>query len=150
MSQGLSNLIMANVRKVKDFGELSRLIQERVKSVADRLQPLNGKTIRVGIAPQEKYPEGTAVAQVARWIEYGTSRMAPRPFMRDAIAENSRGWKHMIRENVKQVASGKGGNYKNSLTSVAKVIRDDIRKSITDYGAVRTGRLRDSIKAEVV
>ena len=66
---------MANVRKVKDFDELSRLIQERVKSVADRLQPLNGKTIRVGIDPQEKYPEGTAVAQVARWIEYGTARM---------------------------------------------------------------------------
>lgn len=141
---------MANVRRVKDFNELSRLIQERVKSVADRLQPLNGKTIKVGIDPQEKYPEGTKVAQVARWIEYGTSRMAPRPFMRNAIAENSRGWKRMIRVNVQRVASGRGGNYRNSLSSVAKVIRDDIRKSITDYGAVRTGRLRDSIKAEVV
>lgn len=141
---------MANVRKVKDFDELSRLIQERVKSVADRLQPLNGKTIRVGIDPRETYPEGVRVAQVAKWVEYGTSRMAPRPFMRDAIAENSRGWKRMIVENVRRAASGKGGNYRNSLSSVAKVIREDIRKSITDYGAVRTGRLRDSIKAEVV
>lgn len=141
---------MASVRKCKDFDELSKIVQERIKTVADRLQKINGKTLSVGVDPNAKYPDGELVSQVAKWIEYGTSRMAPRPFLRNTIIAECPKWRRAIKETVAQVAAGKGGNYKSALQSVANMMKDDVQKSITDFGAVRTGKLRSSVQAEVI
>lgn len=52
----------------------------------------NGKLLRVGFLETEKYPDGTNVAQVAFWNEYGTKTAPPRPFFRSMIAKKKAGW----------------------------------------------------------
>ena len=43
------------------------------------------KEIQVGFFATSKYPDGTPVAAVAAWNEFGTKRAPERPFFRQAI-----------------------------------------------------------------
>lgn len=42
---------------------------------------------KVGFLPDATYPDGTQVAQVAFWQEFGTKSIPPRPFFRPAIGQ---------------------------------------------------------------
>lgn len=54
-----------------------------------------GSTIYVGISKSKMYPESQVkVIQVARWLEYGTDRIPPRPLFRPII--------RIYRKNVKR------------------------------------------------
>ena len=48
--------------------------------------------LRVGFLESEPYPDGTSVAQVAFWNEYGTATSPPRPFFRNMIDQKKSGW----------------------------------------------------------
>lgn len=48
--------------------------------------------MRVGFLEDATYPDGQPVAQVAAHLNYGTSKMPPRPFFRQFIAQNKDGW----------------------------------------------------------
>ena len=56
----------------------------------------NGKQLRVGFLEGAKYPDGTSVAQVAFWQEFGSSRAPARSFFRPMIAKESGGWGQML------------------------------------------------------
>lgn len=61
-------------RKLKTFLRKARSAQTRSKSV------------NVGFFSTAKYPDGTPVAAVAAWNEFGTDRGVPeRPFLRNSI-----------------------------------------------------------------
>ena len=47
------------------------------------------KEIQVGFFSSAKYPDGTPVAAVAAWNEFGTKRIKERPFFRNAISEGA-------------------------------------------------------------
>ena len=55
------------------------------------------------ISPTASYPDGTKVAQVAAWNEFGTERIPPRPFFRQTVSENLGKWRsqatHLLRAN---------------------------------------------------
>ena len=42
----------------------------------------NGKSVKIGFFANATYPDGTSVAQVAVWNDWGTKRIPPRPFFR--------------------------------------------------------------------
>lgn len=63
------------------------------------------KKIEVGFFEDAKYPDGTQVAAVAAWNEFGTERngqqhVPERPFMRNAIAGSENDLLDVLHENV--------------------------------------------------
>ena len=64
------------------------------KKLEKRLNPK--LELEVGFFESATYKDGTKVAQVAYWNEYGTPTIPPRPFFRDAIKEKSKEWLKLI------------------------------------------------------
>lgn len=61
-----------------------------------------GAHTRVGFLEGQTYPDGTSVAQVAAWDEFGTKTSPPRPFMRDTIAEHKDEWAGDLKKIIKK------------------------------------------------
>lgn len=53
-------------------------------------------SVNVGFLAGATYPDGTSVAQVAFWDEYGTATSPARPAFRMMIAHESPGWGALI------------------------------------------------------
>ena len=49
-------------------------------------------SVRVGVLENATYPDGTPVAMVAFWNEYGTKRSPVRAFFRTTVSENKKNW----------------------------------------------------------
>lgn len=90
-----------------------------------------GKVLRVGFLEGETYPDGTNVAQVAFWNEYGTIKSPPRPFFRQMIAAKSPGWGAALGKNL--IATSY--NADAALKRVGGGIKDQLTKSIVDFSS---------------
>lgn len=64
-------------------------IMQRLSEIA---QKMGGGRVKVGFMAGAKYPDGTPVASVAFWNEFGTATTPPRPFFRQMIANESGTW----------------------------------------------------------
>ena len=49
-------------------------------------------SVRVGVLEDATYPDGTPVAMVAFWNEYGTRTSPVRAFFRTTVSENKKNW----------------------------------------------------------
>lgn len=67
-----------------------RRMQQHFKRVLSQLA--DGKELRVGFLEGAKYEDGTPIAQVAFWQEFGSSRFPARSFFRPMIAKESPSW----------------------------------------------------------
>lgn len=79
--------------------------------------------LHVGFLESETYPDGTPVAQVAYWNEFGTEHIPPRPFFRHLIETNKSGWSlafgNLMKSNnydVNRVFALMGEGMKDQLT----------------------------------
>lgn len=70
------------------------------------LKELDGKQARAGWFENAKYENGVSVAQVAMWQEFGTGKIPPRPFMRVAVAENTKKWRELMASGAKAILKG--------------------------------------------
>ena len=68
---------------------LSDSLDEKLKRIADNM---GGGAVEVGFMEGATYPDGTSVAEVAFFNEFGKSNQVPRPFFRRMIAEESGTW----------------------------------------------------------
>lgn len=91
----------------------------------------DGKTLRVGFLETEKYPDGTPVAQVAFWNEYGTVKAPPRPFFRQMIEAKSPKWGAALGKNL----SATGYDTTKALSLVGTGIKDQLTQSIVGFQA---------------
>ena len=98
------------------------------KVLADFAKKLgSGKIeLKVGFFDTETYPNGTHVAQVAFWNEYGKTGTPPRPFFR-----------RMIRKNV--------ANWGGQMAKIMKATDYDAEQSLNFMGDLMQGQLRQSI-----
>lgn len=98
------------------------------KALADLADKVSANTVvRVGIVSAEAaYPDGTKVAQVAAWHEFGTANIPPRPFFRNTIAGKKQEW----RDNMKAILVAQDYDVHTTLEAVGMVARDDIMASI--------------------
>lgn len=97
-----------------------------VKRVNRRKLPsFENKTLKVGFFASQKYDDGTSMAQVARWNEFGTKSAPPRPFMRYAIEQHGQSWINTLKERVKAT-----GNAEQALNEIGVMVINDIRDSI--------------------
>lgn len=64
-------------------------LTQKLKEIAERM---GGGSVSVGFMSSATYPDGTPVAAVAFWNEYGAIDRPARPFFRGMIAKESPEW----------------------------------------------------------
>ena len=138
---------------------MSIKVSKKQKDFQSRV--FTNKTLKVGIFESAKYDDGTPVAQVAFWQEFGTSKIPMRPFFRNAIAKNTRKWG----DSVKTALIGTNDSEK-ALKMLGEIMRGDIVLSLTNLNTppnapstikqkgssnplIDTGLLRSSISWEL-
>lgn len=100
--------------------------------LAKILAEIGGKakgSVDVGFMSGATYPDGTPVAQVAFWNEFGTSRAPARPFFRAMIAKESAGWPELLGK----AAVHSGYDARQALSVVGEKINDDLKSSIVGW-----------------
>lgn len=95
-------------------------LQENIKGLTSRA------TLNVGFFESSRYTEGTYVAQVARIQEYGSIKIPPRPFFRNAIDNNMQKWLDFLGRDLVNT-----NNAETSYNRLGEVVRGDIVESIT-------------------
>lgn len=88
-------------------------------------------TLYVGFFAGEKYPDGTPVAQVAYYNEFGTENAPPRPFFRQMIAAKQSGWG----VSFGNVARNQNYDFARVLPLMGEGIKDQLTKSIVDFSS---------------
>lgn len=66
-------------------------------------QAARGRQVKVGFLEGATYPDGTPVATVAAWNEYGTGRSPSRPFFRTMITRRKPTWGRELAAILKAV-----------------------------------------------
>lgn len=73
---------------------------EKLKEFFDNVGKGGVKGIEVGVFASAKYPDGTPVASVATWNEYGTRHIPERPALRTANKENEKAVTNIIKRST--------------------------------------------------
>lgn len=86
-------------------------------------------SVNVGFMSGATYPDGTPVAQVAFWNEFGHGGRfpaPPRPFFRNMISEKSPEWPVRLGNALKYFE----GDGNKALAGMGEAMSDDLRESI--------------------
>jgi hypothetical protein len=90
------------------------------------------KSVKVGFLAGATYPEGTSVAAVAAYNEYGTATSPSRPFFRNMIAEQSPTWP----AKLKAVMQRSDMNTHQALDIMGQEIAGRLTESINKFEGV--------------
>jgi len=97
------------------------------KTIAARVKKMSG-TVEVGFMENATYPDGTPVAAVAFWNNYGTSTSPPRPFFSNMIEEQKPTWG----DKVAKLAKATNGDGPKVLALMGEDIQGSLIQSIRD------------------
>ena len=97
--------------------------------LANIAERMGRKQVAVGFMEGATYPDGTPVAAVAAWNEYGGPNRPPRPFFRSMISKESGGW------GVKMAKLAKFTDYDGdkTLALMGEDIGGALIQSINDF-----------------
>ena len=104
-----------------DFKELERAVRKLIKN--------KNASMQVGFLKTATYKDGTRVADVARWLNYGTHRIPPRPFFNKAVSLNNAKWLNIL---ATEAGRGKELDMKTAFNRLANVCVGDIQKALTE------------------
>lgn len=93
-----------------------------------------GGFVKVGFLENATYSDGTSVAQVAFWNEFGHGGRfpaPPRPFFRNMISEKSGGWAKRLAGALKHYDY----DAEKALGAMGEVIKGDLQESIINTNA---------------
>jgi hypothetical protein len=101
-------------------------LTQALQAIADRM----GKpSVSVGFLEAATYPDGTPVAAVAFWNEYGGRDRPPRPFFRRMIAAESPSWA----DKVAKLAKATNYDGPRVMALMGEDIKGALQKSINDF-----------------
>lgn len=103
-------------------GGLGADILKRLTQTSTKLPHVN-----VGFFDTDQYPDGTYVAQVAYWNEFGTKGMPARPFMRQTIAAHKDEWGSKLGSALEYT----GGDVKAALAIIGQYMEGQVREQIS-------------------
>ena len=118
-------------------------------------------SVRVGVLENATYPDGTPVAMVAFWNEYGTRTSPVRAFFRTIVSENKKNWVlsvqnlMKIHNDPKRVMGLIGVHMQEQIVQSINTWSDPpnsaytIAKKGSSKPLIETGVLMRSIKSEV-
>lgn len=122
------------------------------------------KHIDVGFFASARYPDGTPIAAVAAWNEFGTEIIPERPFIRIANAQNELNLIAIIRNQVdpltmvitRTVGNSLGQNQMDAVKKSMVDLRDPpnaestlVRKKGKTNPLIDTGRMNRSVTYKV-
>lgn len=131
-------------------------IQAKLMEIAEKFQG----SVKVGFMEGATYPDGTPVAAVAAWNEYGApeAKVPSRPFIRNMISEKDDEWAKRLEGAAKYY------NYDGEqvLNVMGLTIKEDMQQAIIDFKdprnadstiakkgfdkpLIETGHMKDSI-----
>jgi hypothetical protein len=86
-------------------------------------------SVKVGFMEGSTYPDGTNVATVAFWNEFGTRTAPPRPFFRTMISQESPSWPKLI------AAASKNYDYNGNMVMkfMGEQIKEQLQQSINGW-----------------
>ena len=101
-------------------------VAKALEAIAKRM---GGGEVAVGFMEGATYPDGTPVAAVAFWNEFGKEGQPPRPFFRQMIAAESPGWPK------KMAALAKATDYDGDkvLAMMGEDVKGALQQSINDF-----------------
>lgn len=106
--------------KIRGGGKYQRILGEIVRRVT------GAKLVRAGFLENATYPDGTPVAAVAAFNNYGTGRAPPRPFFSNMVEDKSPDWPNAAALNLKATDY----DAKKTLELMGEGIVGDLRQSI--------------------
>lgn len=135
-------------------------LEAKLRELAKKVE--SGKALRVGFLEGSAYPDGTPVAAVAAWNNFGTRSIPARPFFTNMVAEKSGGWGDALAVNLKAT----GFDAALSLARVGEGIKGQLQQSIVETNEpplspvtiarkgfekplIETGHMRNSVGYEV-
>ena len=118
-------------------------------------------SVRVGVLENATYPDGTPVAMVAFWNEYGTRTSPVRAFFRTTVSEQKKNWVLSVQnlmkmhDDPKRVMGLIGVHMQEQIVQSINTWSDPpnsaytIAKKGSSKPLIETGLLMRSIKSEV-
>lgn len=118
-------------------------------------------SVRVGVLENATYPDGTPVAMVAFWNEYGTRTSPVRAFFRTTVSEQKKNWVLSVQnlmkmhDDPKRVMGLIGVHMQEQIVQSINTWSDPpnsaytIAKKGSSKPLIETGVLMRSIKSEV-
>ena len=85
-------------------------------------------SVRVGVLENATYPDGTPVAMVAFWNEYGTRTADPRPFFRTTVSEQKKNWVLSVQNLMKM-----HNNPQQVMGLIGESMKGNIVQSIVSF-----------------
>ena len=119
--------------------------------------------VKVGFFSTARYEDGTPVAAVAAWNEFGTETIPERPFFRNALAESERSVGRILQAGLdtKKMVVGERlagrvgahvqGKIQDSITALKEPPNapETVRRKGSSDPLLDTGTLRNSVAWEV-
>lgn len=104
----------------------AKIINSKNLNLENELKGLiKNKSLEVGFFEVSKYDNGVYVASVASFNEYGTAKIPPRPFFRNAVAKNSNKWNDILTNELRNSV-----DVELAYHRVGEVAKGDIVESI--------------------
>ncbi len=119
--------------------------------------------VKVGFFSTARYEDGTPVAAVAAWNEFGTETIPERPFFRNALAESERSVGRILQAGLDtkkmvvderlagRVGAHVQGQIQESITALKEPPNapETVRRKGSSDPLMDTGTLRNSVSWEV-
>jgi hypothetical protein len=135
-------------------------LEAHLRKLAAKLE--SGNALRVGFLEGARYPDGTPVASVAAWQNFGTRRIPPRPFFSNLVNTRGEAWGRNL-ERALVMTNYDGAQ---ALSLMGESIKGELAQSIVDTNEpplspvtiarkgfekplIDTGHMRNSIGYEV-
>ena len=123
----LATLVIINLTTISGGAVAIRTIGgDKIKGYLNKAKAQKPMRLVYGYFPNATYPDGTFVASVANWNEFGTSRIPERPFFRNANKNLS----HEVKAIAKKYRFINNG----LLHAVGELAVANIYKSILGFG----------------
>lgn len=146
--------ITINTESLKNF-KFEKALDKQIEGLFEN------RVLKVGFFASAKYPNGEAVSDVAAYNEFGTSKIPPRPFMRNAKSENDAKWVESLAKNIEasksaDLAFGRLGELVRNdiITSINKTTTppnsaQTIERKKSSHPLIDTGFLKSSVTYEI-
>lgn len=105
-------------------------IDKGFKKLVQTFGKVDKSFTKVGIFEESTYPDGTQVAQVAFWHEFGTTKMPSRPFMRQTLKLKEDELKKVIDGQTRNLIDGKV-NERRALEGIGAFYSGAMKQTIT-------------------
>jgi hypothetical protein len=109
-------------------GAVADGVRERLDEIARGLA--KARTVQVGFLEEARYPNGTQVAAVAAFNEYGSApKRPPRPFFRKMLQDYSGTWA----EGIAQALKDNNYDAAAALDLAGATIKGQLQETINEY-----------------